>query len=101
MSAYVILTQTINDLQRYTQEYIPGVVPFLSKHGAEVLVADFEAKPLEGKPVKSVVVLRFPSEQAIRDFYDDPGYQPVKQIRLGITTNGNAVIAPAFVPQSG
>jgi hypothetical protein len=36
------------------------------------------------------------SEQAIHDFLADPGYQPTKQIRMGITVNGNAVMAPEF-----
>jgi uncharacterized protein (DUF1330 family) len=96
MSAYFILTHTVNDPQKYAQEYIPGVMPFLAKHKAEVVVAELAAKPLEGDPAKGVVVLRFPSEQAIRDFLDDPGYQPVKKIRMGITANGNAVMAPVF-----
>jgi uncharacterized protein (DUF1330 family) len=54
------------------------------------------AKPLEGDPAKGVVVLRFPSEHAIRDFLDDPGYQPVKKIRMGITVDATAVMAPEF-----
>jgi len=96
MSAYFVLTHTITDPEKYRQEYIPGVMPFLAKHKAEVVVAELEAKPLEGAPAKGVVVLRFPSEQAIRDFVSDPGYQPIKKIRMGITANGNAVMAPEF-----
>jgi uncharacterized protein (DUF1330 family) len=89
-------SSTIADPQKYRQQCSPGVMPFLAKHKAEVVVAELEAKPLEGAPAKGVVVLRFPSEQAIRDFRTDPGYQPVKQIRMGIRVNGNAVMAPEF-----
>jgi len=96
MSAFLILTQTVTDLQKYTQEYIPGVMPFLAKYKADVVVGEFQATPLQGNPPHCVVVLRFPSEQAIRDFLDDPGYQPIKQLRMGITTNANAVMAPEF-----
>jgi uncharacterized protein (DUF1330 family) len=96
MTAYFILTQTVTDPQRYRDEYIPGVMPFLAKYKAEVLVGDFDAKPLEGRPAKGVVVLRFPSEQAVRDFVGDPDYQPIKKIRLSITTDACAVMAPAF-----
>ena len=96
MSAYFILTHTITDPAKYGQQYIPGVLPFLAKYKADVVVADLEAKPLEGSPAKGVVVLRFPSEQAIRDFLADPDYQAVKKIRMGITLNGNAVMAPEF-----
>lgn len=96
MSAYFILTQTITDAARYQKEYIPGVLPFLAKYGAEVVVADFEAKPLQGEPASGVVVIKFPSQDVIKQFLDDPAYQPVKQIRLDITTNAHAVMAPAF-----
>ena len=96
MTAYLILTQTVKDMGRYGSEYIPQVLPFLTKYGAEVVVAEFDAKPMQGNPPKSVVVLRFPSEQAIRNFIDDPAYQPVKKIRMDITVDGNAVIAPEF-----
>ena len=32
MSAYFILTQTVTDPQRYGQEYIAKVLPFLAKY---------------------------------------------------------------------
>ncbi len=96
MSAYFVLTQTVTDQMTYAQEYIPGVMPFLAKHGAEVLVAAFETEALQGEPADGVVVLRFPSEQAVRDFVNDPDYRPLKELRLSITTNASAVLAPEF-----
>ncbi len=96
MSAYYILTQTVTDPQRYGQEYVAKVMPFLARHEGDVIVAELEATPLQGDPAKGVVVLRFPSEQAIRNFVDDPDYQPIKTARLDLTTNANAVMAPAF-----
>ena len=96
MSAYYIITHTVTDPQKFAEEYIPGVMPFLAKYKAEVVVADMQATPVQGEPAKGVAVLRFPSEQAIRDWLSDPGYQPVKQIRLGITVNASAVMAPEF-----
>ena len=100
MSAYFILTQTVTDLERFRQDYLPKVMPILMKHNAEVIIADLEAEPLEGNPPKGVVVIRFPSEQAIRDFLHDPEYQPVKEIRLALTTNASAVMAPEYRPQA-
>ena len=96
MAAYYILTQTITDIERYRAEYIPKVFPFIAKYGGEVVVGSFDAVPLQGSPEKGVVVLRFPSEEAVHNFLNDPGYQPVKEIRLALTTNGNAVLAPEF-----
>ncbi len=96
MAAYFILTQEVTDMQRYKVEDGPGVMPFLKKNGAEILVGDFAAEPLQGDPPSGVVVIRFPSKDAIRNFLDDPDYQPVKAVRLAITTNANAVMAPEF-----
>ena len=96
MSAYFILTQTVTDPQRYGQEYIAKVLPFLAKYKAEVIVAELQAKPLQGDPATGVVVLRFPSEQAIQNFVSDPDYQPIKQIRMNLTKNANAVMATEF-----
>ena len=96
MSAYFILTQTVTDLDRYTNEYVPGVIPFLAKYKGEVLAADFDAEALEGTPAKGVVVVRFPSEQAVRDFLADPDYQALKQLRFSLTTDASAQLAPEF-----
>ena len=96
MAAYFILTHTIRDTERYQKEYIPGVLPFLAKYKGEVVVAEFQTTPLQGNPAKGAVVIRFPSEQAIRDFLDDPQYKPLKDLRISITTDANAVMAPEF-----
>lgn len=96
MSAYYILTHTITDPERYQKEYIPGVMPFLAKYKGEVVVAEFETEALQGDPPKGVVVIRFPSGQAIRDFMDDPEYRPLKDLRISITTRANAIMAPEF-----
>ena len=96
MAAYFILTQTITDIERYRKEYAPQVVPFIAKHKGAVIVSSQDAEPLQGNPAKGVVVLRFPSEQAARDFENDPGYQPVKEVRFALTTDASAVLAPEF-----
>ena len=96
MSAYFILTQTIDELEKFHQSYIPKVFPILKKHGGEVLVADFAAEPLKGEPAKGAVVIRFPSKQAILDFENDPEHQPTKKKRHDLTSNANAVMADEF-----
>lgn len=100
MAAYFVLTQTITDMEKYQKDYVPGVLPFLAKHKGEVVVADVAATPVQGEPAAGVVVVKFPSVQAAQDFVNDPDYQPVLGLRLSITTNAAAVIAPAFTPPS-
>ena len=46
------------------EPYLPGVMPLLEKHNVEILVADYEAKGLEGEVRGVNVVLRFESEEA-------------------------------------
>jgi len=101
MAAYFILTQTITDFERYRDVYVPQAIPFIAKYDGEVVVASPDSEPLQGNPEQGVVVLRFPSEQAVRDFVNDPGYQPVKKIRQAVTTNANAVLAPEFQMPEG
>jgi uncharacterized protein (DUF1330 family) len=96
MSAYFILTHTITDPDKYLSEYVPQVLPFIAKYDGEIVVASPDAEPLQGSPAKGVVVLRFPSEEAVRSFVNDPEYQPAKELRIALTTNANAVLAPEF-----
>lgn len=100
MAVYIIASYDIVDEDRY-QGYVPGVVPLLAKHGAEILVADYEAKALEGEKRSVYVVLRFETEDAALDWYNDPAYAPVKKIRLDSSGNGSAVLVKEFVPLSG
>ena len=98
MTAYLVLMQQVDDVDRYRNEYVPGVIPFLRKHGGEVVVGGFEAAAAEGEPPNSTVVLRFADAEAAWGFLDDPGYQPVRELRFSITSRGQAVIVPEFTP---
>jgi uncharacterized protein (DUF1330 family) len=99
MSVYVIGTYDIIDPKGY-EGYVPGVLPLLQKHGAEILVADYQAEALEGRIPGVNVVLKFASEQAARNWYNDAAYGPVKQIRFNSTKNGFIALAKEFVPAS-
>jgi uncharacterized protein (DUF1330 family) len=99
MTAYIIASYDIVDPKGY-EGYVPGVVPLLAKHGAEILAAEYDARALEGEKRNVYVVLRFESEAAALDWYNDPAYQPIKKIRLGSCTNSNLVLAKQFVPPS-
>ncbi|MHA2068433.1 MAG: DUF1330 domain-containing protein [Candidatus Thorarchaeota archaeon] len=99
MSVYVIVNYDIEDPAAY-EGYVPGVIPLLQKHGAEVLVADYEAQTIEGQGRGVNAVLKFESEAAAMNWYNDPDYGPVKNIRLDSTTNGTIILAKQFVPPS-
>ena len=98
MAAYFVLMQQVNDIERYRDEYIGAVRPLLKKHGAEVLVTGFTFVEAEGDPPNSTVVIRFADVESAQAFLDDPEYKPVKDLRFSITSRGQAVVAPEFVP---
>ena len=46
--------------------YVPGVLPTLEAHGAEILVAEYESEPREGNPGSVTVVIKFDFKGAIK-----------------------------------
>ncbi len=100
MSVYFIVSYDIKDPEGY-ESYVPAVVPLLQEHGAEILVADYDVKAIEGEKHGVYVVLRFDSEEAALAWYNDPAYEPVRKIRFDSCENNHAILAKQFVPPSG
>lgn len=96
MAVYFMFSYDVVDGELY-QQYVAAVTPLLMTHGAEVLTAAQGVNAVEGTARTNNIVLKFASEEAARAWYDDPAYEPVKQIRLDATENGTALIAPEFV----
>jgi uncharacterized protein (DUF1330 family) len=90
--------QEIHDMDRYRNEHLPAVRPFLEKYGAQVLVAGAEVQAAEGEPPNSMFVIRFADTEAAWGFLNDPDYQPVKEIRLSTTSRVQMVVAPELMP---
>lgn len=94
MSAYLIASYDIEDPETH-EHYALSADPLLEKHGGEILVADGEAKAVEGNGGRVGVVVKFESEAAAMNFYNDPDYRPLKKMRLDSTKNGMVVLATA------
>jgi uncharacterized protein (DUF1330 family) len=97
MSAYFVVTYDITDPAGY-EPYVPGVIPLLQKHGAEILVADYESQVMEGDKRNVVVVLKFENEDKAKAWYNDPDYEPLKKLRLSVSDNSSAFLTKQFVP---
>jgi uncharacterized protein (DUF1330 family) len=97
VSYYAIVNHTLVDPAAYGQDYIPGAMEIIARHGGEVAAAA-DAAAIEGTPPgPTVVILKFPSEEAFNGFYDDPDYQPLKELRRGTLTSGGSMVgAPSF-----
>jgi len=97
MSVYMIATYDIEDPAAH-ETYAMAADPVLEKHGGKILIADDKSKPIEGSGGQVSVVIEFPSESSVMNFYNDPTYQSLKEIRLASTTNSCVVLAAPYAP---
>lgn len=72
----------INDEEQY-REYEKGFFPILKKFGGEFITYDDNPITLEGASAPSgrIILFKFPSEQAAKDWYADPEYQSLSRFR--------------------
>ena len=86
MTAYFVVDLTIPDPQKL-KEYEAAANPLLKKHGARVLAragtGDYDVIEGDWQP-RRLVILEYPSLEAIHDFYNDPEFQPVKRVRQAV-----------------
>lgn len=81
MSAYVVATVSINDPETY-KKYTARTPALVAKHGGKFIVRGGDVDTLEGETFNDrLVVIEFPSKQALNDFYNDPDYQEARLIR--------------------
>ena len=83
---YMVANLVVDDAQRY-REYEKGFFPLLKRHGGDFVTFDDATATLEGSspPPGRLVIFRFPSEQAAREWYDDPDYQELSEHRRAAT----------------
>jgi uncharacterized protein (DUF1330 family) len=96
--AYVIVEMKVSDPERY-KNYMAAAPAVVKAHGGEFIVRGGALEVLEGdwKPVR-MAVLRFPSLQAAKAFYDDPMYQEARALREGATDYFNMVAVEGYQP---
>ncbi|MBV9064841.1 MAG: DUF1330 domain-containing protein [Methylobacteriaceae bacterium] len=81
MSAYLIFDVDIHDMTRYG-EFMAGVKPALEAAGARYLARGGEHRVYEGDwEPRRLVLLEFPSSEAVEAFYNSDVYRSLKGIR--------------------
>lgn len=110
MSAYLICMVRVEDPETY-KRYAARTPDLVHKHGGRFLVRGGEVTTLEGPEFKDrLVVLEFPSKEAIEKFHASDEYQEVMKIRqsssestfLAVEGAPEGVVAPeAQVTKSG
>ena len=93
MAAYVIAIIDIADMARYENEYVPGVLPLIDKHGGIPLVVTDTVDVKEGPwPPGRAVVIEFPTRAAADAWHADAEYQPLLKLRGEISDGMLAVV---------
>lgn len=82
MEAFVVFTREETTDPGELATYSAGVGPSFDGHDVTFLAAYGAMQHLEGSPVEGAVILRFPTMQAARDWYDSPAYQIIAAHRF-------------------
>ncbi|MGI9261694.1 MAG: DUF1330 domain-containing protein [Woeseiaceae bacterium] len=81
MPAYVVSMMSISDPETY-RKYTDRTPPIVEKYGGKFLARGGEILTVEGEDYKDrMVILEFPSRQAILDWYADPEYEEARAFR--------------------
>jgi uncharacterized protein (DUF1330 family) len=87
MAAYLIADTQITDHKTY-DEYKRQVVPTIAKFGGRFLVRGGPHTVLEGNlQVHRLVVIEFPSMQALKSWYSSAEYAPLLAMRQPAATD--------------
>ena len=92
MSIYLILDNQIHDVEAY-ERYKTAVKPMVEAAGGEDLTRDGKVDVLAGDWNPSrVVILKWPSQEALDTFMSSEDYKPWKELREPVTTTKTLVL---------
>ncbi|MBM4265893.1 MAG: DUF1330 domain-containing protein [Deltaproteobacteria bacterium] len=81
MSVYIVASIAVEDWEEYAK-YQAGFLDVFARYNGELLAVSDEPRVIEGEwPFTRAVVLRFPSEEDARLWYESPEYQAIAQHR--------------------
>ncbi|MEY2951981.1 MAG: hypothetical protein RLZZ401_68 [Pseudomonadota bacterium] len=91
-SAYIIVDMQITDAEQYKQ-YMAAAPAAVAAAGGEYLVRGGRFEALEGnwQPAR-IAMLRFPSYERAKAFYDAEMYRTARTLRAGATEFFNMVL---------
>ena len=91
-AAYIIVDMQISDMEHYKQ-YMAAAPAAVAAAGGEYLVRGGKFETLEGtwQPAR-IALLRFPSFEAAKTFYDAEMYRAARAKRQGATEFFNMVL---------
>ncbi len=97
MSAYAVFIRESTRNLVEMEEYSKMVDDTLAGHRVEILAAYGRQEVLEGPKVEGVVILKFPSIDAAKAWYESPAYREAREHRFKGATY-RAVIVEGLSP---
>ena len=97
---YWVVRVDVHDLDAY-RRYVAANADPIGRFGGRFLVRGGPSESPEGQPRSRNVVVEFPSYQAARDCYADPGYVAAIALREGASTSDFLIIEGYDGPQPG
>ena len=75
--------------QDWVEEYLGKINQFIGKHRGIVLSRTIRMEKIEGARVlpTNVILVEFPDRRSAIRFFEDPDYQPLRQLRLDGATS--------------
>ncbi|MCP3889609.1 MAG: DUF1330 domain-containing protein [Desulfobulbaceae bacterium] len=79
---YMVVNLVVTDADTY-RKYEKGFFPLLKKYNGEFVTYDDNSLHLEGVSPRNgrIIIFKFPSEQAAKDWYADADYQAISEFR--------------------
>ena len=89
---YVVGYVTIDDPERY-KEYVSKDPSIVAAFGGEYLARGGDFDVMEGSfPGKLAVIIRFPTYEAAKNWYDSAEYAEIKPIRQAVASSSIMII---------
>ena len=97
MAAYLVARMHVTDPSWFESDYTASLPALMERHGGEYLAAGAH-ETVEGPDIGEwTSVVRFPSIEAARAFWNDPDYQRVAPLRRS-GSHSHVVLIDGFVP---
>lgn len=97
MPAYLMANIRVKDPAKFAA-YRDQVAPLIARFGGRYLVRGGAVTPVEGAPkLERVVLLEFPSMDALKTFYHSPDYAPLIALRQE-AAEGDVALIEGYAP---
>ncbi|MBT71209.1 MAG: hypothetical protein CMQ15_04085 [Gammaproteobacteria bacterium] len=100
VAVYMISNLVVSDADEY-RKYEKGFFAILKRFGGEFITFDDNHETLEGTdPTEGrVIIFKFPSEQAAKNWYNDGEYQALSEFRRAGTTLKSLTVVHGLPPR--